>query len=112
MKMRFVVSSVFAAASLALLSGCVERTVYVQQPPPGQSGEVVVAQAPPAPLVDVQGYAPGPGYFWVPGYWSWQGHWVWIAGCWTIQPHPHAVWYGGHWVHRPHGYVWVHGYWR
>ena len=111
MKMKLMLSSVLAAASLALMGGCVERTVYVQQPPPGQPGEVVTA-SPPAPQVEVIGVAPGPGYYWVPGYWAWQGRWVWIGGCWTIRPHPHAVWVGGRWAHHAHGYVWVRGYWR
>jgi hypothetical protein len=112
MKTRFIATAILAASSLPLLSGCVERTVYVRQPPPGQYGEVVVSEIPPAPQAEVVGVSPGPAYVWVPGYWTWQGRWVWIGGCWTIRLHPHAVWVGGHWGHRGHGYVWVRGYWR
>jgi hypothetical protein len=94
--------------------GCVQRTVYVRQPvepAPDQPAEVVT-EAPPAPQVEVQVAAPGPGFVWTPGYWGWHGRWVWVGGRWVVPPHRHAVWVAGHWGHRGHGYVWVGGRWR
>jgi hypothetical protein len=84
------------------LTGCAERTVYVQSPPP----------AVPAPPPEAVVVTPGPAYVWVPGYWSWNGSWVWVAGHYVVPPHPRAVWVGPHWGHGPHGYVWIRGYWR
>jgi len=104
----------------AIFIGCVQRAVYVRQPPPppaavepapNQPAEVVT-EAPPAPQVEVQVVAPGPGYIWTPGYWAWHGRWVWVGGRWVFPPHRHAVWVAGHWGHRGHGYVWVGGRWR
>jgi hypothetical protein len=100
--------------------GCVQRTVYVRQPPPppgavepaqDQPAEVVT-EAPPAPQVEVQVAAPGPGYVWTSGYWAWHSRWVWVGGRWVVPPHRHAVWVAGHWGRRGHGYVWVGGRWR
>ena len=106
-------TAILGLATVALFAGCVERrVVYVQTPPPGPSGEVVVSEAPPAPPQEVIVAAPGPGYVWVPGYYSWQGHWVWMRGAWVVRPHPYSVWVGGHWGRRGHGYVWVGGHWR
>ncbi len=114
MKRLFVTAPIAALVTLPLLSGCVERTVYVERPPAAvvQPGETVVTQAPPPPQQEVIVASPGPAYVWVPGYWSWHGRWVWVGGCWRIPPHRHVAWVGGHWAHRGHGYVWVGGYWR
>jgi hypothetical protein len=101
--------ALLAAAALPLLSGCVQRRVYVQSPPPAT---VIVDEAPPSPQAEVYIAAPGPGYFWVPGYWSWQGRWVWIGGRWTLRPHPGAAWVSGHWAHHGRGYIWIEGRWR
>lgn len=115
----------------ALSTGCVERRVvyvpayqaqpgYVYQaqpgspsPPEASSGQVV-AQAPPAPQVEVVPVAPGPEYVWMPGFWSVGvgGGWVWVGGHYGIRPRPHAVWVTGHWARHRHGYVWISGRWR
>lgn len=114
MKASILTISLVAASALPLLTGCIERRVYVERPPvsvaPGS--QVVVADPPPPSPSEVVVEAPGPAYVWVPGYWSWQGHWVWVGGSWVIAPYPHAVWAGGHWGRRGHSYVWIEGRWR
>jgi hypothetical protein len=58
-----------------LLGGCVVASA------PAYYGGGVVAVAPPAPLVEVVGVAPTPGYVWFGGYWNWVGNrHVWVAG--------------------------------
>src|SRR5260370_33325684 len=106
MRQKLLTSCICAVAGAALVTGCVERTVYVQRPP---LGEVVVNEPPPPPQTEVVVEAPGPGYAWVPGYWTWQGSWVWVRGGWRTPPHPRSVWVGGHWHRRGHGYVWIQG---
>ena len=82
--------------------------------PATSSNTVIVAQAPPAPQVEVVPVAPGPAYVWVPGYWSIGvgGGWVWVGGHYGIPPRPHAVWVAGHWGWHGRGYVWVGGHWH
>jgi len=120
--MKCSYKTALAVAGMSVIfAGCVQRTVYVRQPPPPSPAAVepapdqpaeVVTEAPPAPQVEVQVVAPGPGYVWTPGYWAWHGRWVWVGGRWVFPPHRHAVWVGGHWGRRGHGYVWVGGHWR
>src|SRR5262245_57465782 len=110
MKLRFAL--VALAVGSLFFTGCVERTVYVSQPPPGAPGEVVVTQAPPPLQSEVIVASPGPNYYWVPGNWVWRDRWVWVGGRWVLRPHPRAVWVSGHWTRRGHGYVWIAGRWR
>jgi len=106
-----------------LATGCVERRVeYVPAPQPQAvtapttppDNAPVVAEAPPAPQVEVVPVAPGPEYAWTPGYWSIGvgGRWVWIGGRYVVRPRAHAIWVGGHWARRGRGYVWIGGHWR
>ena len=75
------------------------------------TGEVLVTQAPPAPRVEVQTVAPGPGYVWTPGYWRWTGtDYVWVSGNWVVRPRSGAVYVRGHWERRPGGWVWIPGH--
>jgi hypothetical protein len=75
--------------------------------------QVLVTQAPPAPRVEVQTVAPGPGYVWTPGYWQWTGtDYVWVSGNWVVRPRPSAVYVRGHWERRAGGYVWIPGRWQ
>ena len=73
MRTSVMAASLAMASGLALLSGCVERRVYVERPPvtvaPGPT--VVVNDPPPPPPEEVIVESPGPAYVWVPGYWSW-----------------------------------------
>jgi hypothetical protein len=78
-------------------------------------GEVIIQQAPPPPIVETYGPAPGPDFFWIGGRWAWNGgRWGWVGGHWDRHPHwhPGAGWIAGHWNHGPRGYVWVEGRWR
>jgi hypothetical protein len=75
--------------------------------------QVHITVAPPAPVVEVRGNAPGPEYVWVDGYHRWEGdHYVWTAGHWDRPPHPHAHWVAHRWVHRHGEWVMVEGHWR
>jgi hypothetical protein len=109
---------VIGGASL-LASGCVtrEEVRYRHGPPPvvvegSGPGEVVVSDAPPAPIVETAIPAPDPGFVWVGGVWVWQGGWVWNPGHWARPPHPGAIWFEPHYVRRGGRHVWVRGYWR
>ena len=82
----------------------------IQAPPP--VSEVVVPQAPPAPIVETVTVAPDPNYVWVGGVWVWRDRWVWSPGHWDRPPHPGAIWIGPRYEHRRGRYVVVHGYWR
>jgi hypothetical protein len=82
---------------------------------PPTAPEVVVEEAPPAPMVETYGPAPGPDFFWITGRWARVGgRWSWAGGRWERHPHPHpgGAWIAGHWNHGPHGYVWIEGRWR
>lgn len=100
------------AVSLLLLTGCVvapvARPVYrapppavvYQQPAPvviQQQPAIVVYQEPPPPQVEVIGFAPAPGYFWISGVWLWEGN--------------RHVWRPGHWEPQRNGQVYVPHQW-
>lgn len=75
--------------------------------------EVVVRVAPPRPVVEVRGVAPGRGYVWIAGYHRWDGRaYVWVPGRWELPPRPHARWLAAHWTRRHGGWVLVEGHWR
>lgn len=100
MKKMYLALPLLALAVVPLLTGCAERTVYVQSPPPPAPAEPVVV-------------SPGPAYVWVPGYWGWDGaRYVWVGGHWAYPPHPRAVWVGPHWGYRSGVRVWIGGYWH
>ena len=108
-------SSVLIGTGLLLVSGCVvrERVVYRQGPPPAAvGGEVVVDEAPPAPIVETVTVAPGPGFVWIGGNWVWRGHWAWEGGRWAHPPRPGAVWVAHRYEYRNGVHVFVRGGWR
>ena len=76
------------------------------------SKEVVVNEAPPAPIVEEVTVAPGPDFIWVSGQWTWNGSWVWAPGHYVRRPHPGAIWIEGAWRPGPHGWAWIGGHWR
>ncbi|MFN8061158.1 MAG: hypothetical protein U0Q12_18505 [Vicinamibacterales bacterium] len=74
---------------------------------------VYVRVAPPAPIVEVRGVAPGPGFVWVAGYHRWSGSaYVWVPGRWVPPARPRASWVPGHWARDRRGWFWVDGRWR
>jgi len=77
-----------------------------------QAGYYVAAPPPPAPVVRVVGYAPGPGYAWVEGFWDWRGRYVWVPGYWARPPRPHAVWVPGRAYYNHGRYYRRRGHWR
>jgi hypothetical protein len=97
------------AVGAAGFTGCVTRVSYE-----GPSGEVVYAdEEPPAPLVEVQGVAPGPDFIWIGGFWGWNGHaYAWNAGHWGHRPYAGAGWVEGRWEHTSHGWHHDSGHWR
>ncbi len=75
--------------------------------------EVVIHVAPPHPIVEHRGPAPGPGYVWIAGYHRWDGRaYVWVPGRWERPPRPHAKWVAHRWVKRHGGWVLVEGHWK
>jgi hypothetical protein len=99
---------------LALTRGCV---VAVRPAPVAveysEPGEVVVDTAPPPPIYETVGIAPGPGYFWIGGFYHWSGaRWVWNRGHYARPPHPGAAWIGPRYAVRGGRNVYIRGYWR
>jgi|CZKI01.1.fsa_nt_gi hypothetical protein len=99
---------------LALSAGCV---VAVRPAPIGVTyadlGEVVVAEAPPAAIVEAVGVLPGPGYFWIGGYYHWYGNrWGWVRGHYELPPRRGAVWIGPRYESRAGHRVYIRGFWR
>ena len=106
-------------AGLFLASGCVyrERTVYHDHgrhivTTETASTEVIVTEAPPAPMVETVTISPGPTFVWIGGNWVWRGHWYWERGHWLRPPHPGAVWMPHHYVFRGGHHVFIRGGWR
>jgi hypothetical protein len=76
--------------------------------PAGQA----IAEAPPAPRLEVSGASPGAAFFWVPGYWAYhEQRWHWVPGHWVVPPRANALWAPGHWDKSPNGWVWTPGHW-
>lgn len=66
-------------AAAAVLAGCALTPV---SEPHGQPG-VIHVDAPPPPLRETPGPAPGAGYVWVDGHWRWmRSQYVWMPGFW------------------------------
>jgi hypothetical protein len=116
--LRAVAGAAAIASVLALTPGCVVReapapVVYEQPVPPGPPGEVVVDEAPPAPIYETVGIAPGPGFVWIGGYYHWYGgRWQWYRGHYARPPHPGAAWIGARYEFRGGRRVYIRGYWR
>ena len=74
---------------------------------------IYVNVAPPAPVVETPGPAPGPGYMWTPGYYNYtNGNYAWINGQWVIPPAHRHHYVEGRWVHHHHDYYFREGHWR
>ena len=96
------------AAALPLATSC--GATYAEG---GYYDGGYVTVAPPAPLVEVEGTAPGPDYLWIHGYHRWGGSaYSWTPGHWERRPREGAVWVDGTWEHSDQGYRYRRGYWR
>src|SRR5437868_2331103 len=74
--------------------------------------EVVVQQAPPADIAEVQPPQPNPSYFWINGHWYWNGvRYQWAGGHWE-HGHGHRGWERAHYERRGPAWVLVPGHWR
>ena len=112
--LRAAAGAAALAGALALSSGCL---VQVRPAPAAavyaEPGEVVVADAPPAPVAEVVGVAPGPGFIWIGGYYHWYGgRWVWYRGHYERPPRPGAVWVRPRYEIRGGRRVYIRGYWH
>lgn len=102
----FVRNAAVVTLLSATLSACV---VYPARGGYYVGGPVVVA--PPVPVVETYGVAPGPGYIWAGGYWNWEaGRHVWVGGHWE-SPHPGYRWEPHRWVHERDGWHLSRGHW-
>jgi WXXGXW repeat (2 copies) len=101
-------------AWLLASGGCVMREhVVVREPAGSPAGEeVVVTDAPPAPVTEVITVRPGPAYVWIGGCWIWRNQWVWERGHWALPPRHGAVWVAHRYVYRGGRHIWVRGGWR
>ena len=101
----FLTNAAIVTALSVSLSACV---VY---PPRVAYAGPVIAVAPPAPIVETYGVAPGPGYVWIGGYWNWVGgRHVWVGGHWSA-PRPGYRWEPARWEHRSDGWHMHGGAW-
>jgi hypothetical protein len=99
------------AALGAVLLGALTLTGCVVTPAHVYVGGPVVAVAPPPPVVEVQGVAPGPGFVWIGGYWSWVGgRHVWVPGAWRAG-RPGYHWVAHRWVNAGGGWRLEEGHW-
>jgi hypothetical protein len=87
--------------------------VVVQSPgqPLPPAPEVIVTEAPPAPVAEQIPPSADPSQVWRGGHWAWQGQWVWMGGQWMTPPQPGLTWVSGNWETRPTGWAWREGYW-
>lgn len=93
------------------LSGCaiapLDGDGHPERPPAAH-----VPMPPPAPLHEVVGPPPGPGFVWVSGYWVWSGvQHVWVSGHWLAM-RPEHVWVQPVWQRNRHGWWLQGGGWR
>lgn len=104
--MRNLLRTVFVAAVLAAPSLFASAQEFVV---PG----VRVMVGPPAPRMEVQPLAPGPGYVWIAGHWAWRGggH-VWLGGHWALPPGPGYVWAPARWINEGGAFRFFEGHWR
>jgi len=98
---------------LALTNGCVVAVRPAPLAVYAEPQEVVVTEAPPAPIVEYVGVAPGPGFFWIGGYYHWNGgRWAWRAGHYERPPHPGARWVAARYEVRGGRRVYIAGHWH
>ncbi len=98
------------AAALGL-GGCTyhERTVEVRKEPE----YVMVAEAPPAVIVEPRTVAPTATSVWIDGYWHWDGsHYRWEKGHWDTVPAGYAHWVPASYMQVGNQYRYTPGHWE
>ena len=94
----------------ATLSGCAITPMHGAYP--DSPTAVYVQTPPPAPLHEVVGPPPGPGFVWVSGYWFWSGaKYVWASGHWLVM-RPEHVWVQPIWQRSSRGWWLQEGGWQ
>jgi YXWGXW repeat-containing protein len=79
-----------------------QQSQAVDQPAP----YVVVQEAPPAPIVEVQPVAPEPDYVWIGGYWNWDNQkYSWQAGRYARPPQADVAWVAPSYDSNAHRYT-------
>jgi hypothetical protein len=69
--------------------------------------------APPPPVVETYGAAPGAGFVWVNGYYNWGGsRYAWVPGRWQRPPRRNAHWESARWENHGGRYRFRQGHWR
>ncbi|HTL53743.1 MAG TPA: hypothetical protein VL860_14305 [Planctomycetota bacterium] len=111
--LRIVFASLLCTAGL-FLAGChgdvlVEEDVAYE---PYYDDEIIVRDAPPAPIIEVISECPGPDYIWIGGWWYWSDRWVWRRGYWGRRPYSGSVWVHPYWSHERGGWRQHSGHWR
>src|SRR5258708_2785502 len=77
------------------------------------AADVIIRVAPPRPMVESRGHAPGRDYVWINGFHRWDGRaYAWVPGRWERPPRRHARWVAPRYAHRGGGWVYTEGHWR
>ena len=80
--------------------------------PAAALAQVVVREAPPAPIEERHDHGRHEGRVWTDGYYRWNGHgYKWVKGRWVTPPRPDARWVPYHWEQRGNGWVLDEGHW-
>ncbi len=104
---KLAVPLVVCIVSLFVFGCATQASVAVNAAGPQ---EVVVAQAPPAPQVEVVPVAPSVDHVWIRGHWHWNGAaWIWRGGHYELRRG--FAWVPASYVQRGGGVVYIEGHW-
>ncbi len=80
---------------------------------PAGAVNYVVLQAPPAPQPpQAVPDRPSADHVWIVGYWTWRNaRYEWMAGRWEMPPRSGAVWVNPTWTEERGAYRFFEGYW-
>jgi hypothetical protein len=122
MKLRSMSVAAWGALGCAVFAGGCTRQEHIDvnqsAPAPApqaadqQPEGVVVQQAPPPLIVEVQPPAPSASVVWVGGYWNWDStRYNWQAGHYSAPPQADVVWVAPRYDPDPHGVRYTPGQW-
>ena len=98
--------------AISMLSTLIAGCIVTAEPPHRYYVGPVVDIAPPPPLVEEYGPAPGPGFVWIGGYWGWAGgRHEWVRGHWE-RGRAGERWVPHRWVHERDGWHMSQGHWE